>query len=182
MLACSNILFDFVLVIILPFPLSTPLILLSPHPPPFGNRYQSRKRGILEMDLLLSTFAAKQLPLFTKAELQAYDTLLDENDWDIYYWITEEQPIPEDVKDNPIIPMLKEHLKNDQKLIRRMPDLIKAAEKAATAPQSVADEPAAQATESTSLYVGNMPYTARWQDLKDLFQESGMYHVVDPSF
>lgn len=35
--------------------------------------YQSRKRGILETDLILSTFAKKYLPLFTKKELETYD-------------------------------------------------------------------------------------------------------------
>ena len=35
--------------------------------------YQSRKRGILETDLLLSTFAHKYLPTMSKAELHEYD-------------------------------------------------------------------------------------------------------------
>jgi succinate dehydrogenase assembly factor 2 len=45
-------------------------------------------KGILETDLILSTFAKDFLP---KADIQAlkqYDTLLEENDWDIYYWCT----------------------------------------------------------------------------------------------
>ncbi|PGH15301.1 hypothetical protein AJ79_02466 [Helicocarpus griseus UAMH5409] len=52
--------------------------------------YQSRKRGTLESDLLLSTFAAKYLPTMTVEQLQEYDKFLDENDWDIYYWATQE--------------------------------------------------------------------------------------------
>jgi Flavinator of succinate dehydrogenase len=35
--------------------------------------YQSRKRGILETDLLLSTFAHKNLPTMSNAEMQEYD-------------------------------------------------------------------------------------------------------------
>ncbi|KOS20075.1 Succinate dehydrogenase assembly factor 2 [Escovopsis weberi] len=54
--------------------------------------YQSRKRGILESDLLLSTFAAAHLPSMTPAELDQYDRFLDENDWDIYYWATQREP------------------------------------------------------------------------------------------
>jgi succinate dehydrogenase flavin-adding protein (antitoxin of CptAB toxin-antitoxin module) len=53
---------------------------------------QSRKRGILESDLLLSTFAAENLPGMTEAQLSQYDRFLDENDWDIYYWATQEPP------------------------------------------------------------------------------------------
>ena len=50
---------------------------------------QSRKRGTLESDLLLSTFAAENLPTMTKPQLEQYDKFLDENDWDIYYWATQ---------------------------------------------------------------------------------------------
>ncbi|CEO60008.1 Putative Succinate dehydrogenase assembly factor 2, mitochondrial [Penicillium brasilianum] len=59
--------------------------------------YQSRKRGILESDLLLSTFADVYLRTMSHAQLQEYDSFLDENDWDIYYWATQDPPsdIPE---------------------------------------------------------------------------------------
>ncbi|EXJ93231.1 hypothetical protein A1O3_01788 [Capronia epimyces CBS 606.96] len=51
--------------------------------------YQSRKRGTLESDLLLSTFAAENLPSMNRFQLEQYDRFLDENDWDIYYWATQ---------------------------------------------------------------------------------------------
>ncbi|KAI2463471.1 DUF339-domain-containing protein [Annulohypoxylon bovei var. microspora] len=54
--------------------------------------YQSRKRGILETDLLLSTFADAYLPTMTREQMAQYDRFLDENDWDIYYWATQEPP------------------------------------------------------------------------------------------
>lgn len=54
---------------------------------------QSRKRGTLESDLLLSTFADANLATMTMKQLQQYDLFLDENDWDIYYWATQE-PTP----------------------------------------------------------------------------------------
>ncbi|KAH8722508.1 Flavinator of succinate dehydrogenase-domain-containing protein [Phaeosphaeriaceae sp. PMI808] len=52
--------------------------------------YQSRKRGTLESDLLLSTFADTNLATMPPKLLQQYDLFLDENDWDIYYWATQE--------------------------------------------------------------------------------------------
>ncbi|OAX85040.1 hypothetical protein ACJ72_00570 [Emergomyces africanus] len=55
---------------------------------------QSRKRGTLESDLLLSTFASQHLPTMTESQLQEYDKFLDENDWDIYYWATQEAEDP----------------------------------------------------------------------------------------
>ena len=54
---------------------------------------QSRKRGTLESDLLLSTFADANLASMTETQLRQYDLFLDENDWDIYYWATQE-PTP----------------------------------------------------------------------------------------
>lgn len=54
---------------------------------------QSRKRGTLESDLLLSTFADENLGTMSAKQLQQYDLFLDENDWDIYYWVTQE-PTP----------------------------------------------------------------------------------------
>lgn len=58
----------------------------------FANRRidQSRKRGTLESELLMSTFADANLATMTPAQLAQYDLFLDENDWDIYYWATQE--------------------------------------------------------------------------------------------
>lgn len=52
---------------------------------------QSRKRGILESDLLMSTFANTHLYSMTKSQMEQYDRFLDENDWDIYYWATQDE-------------------------------------------------------------------------------------------
>ncbi|SPJ81692.1 related to EMI5 - protein required for transcriptional induction of the early meiotic-specific transcription factor IME1 [Fusarium torulosum] len=55
--------------------------------------YQSRKRGTLESDLLLSTFAAAHLSTLSPELLDQYDRFLDENDWDIYYWATQKEEL-----------------------------------------------------------------------------------------
>ncbi|GBL50060.1 Succinate dehydrogenase assembly factor 2 mitochondrial [Candidozyma auris] len=88
--------------------------------------YQSRKRGILESDLLLSRFAKKYLHKLTYEELDEYDKLLDEPDWDIYYWATQNYdvtPLPEQWKNSKILKMLQEDAQNPGKEILRMPDL-----------------------------------------------------------
>lgn len=41
----------------------------------------------------MSTFANTHLEHMTIAQMQQYDRFLDENDWDIYYWATQE-PTP----------------------------------------------------------------------------------------
>lgn len=88
--------------------------------------YQSRKRGILESDLLLSRFAKKHLETFTMAQLDEYDSLLDEPDWDIYYWATgnyDVTPLPEKWKNSEILKMLQKDATNSEREILRMPDL-----------------------------------------------------------
>ncbi|XP_055696579.1 succinate dehydrogenase assembly factor 2-A, mitochondrial [Lutzomyia longipalpis] len=90
--------------------------------------YQSRKRGMLENDLLLSTFAAKHLGGMTKEQTDIYDRLINgpSNDWDIYYWATERKPIPEEY-DTEIMRLLREHVRNEPREIRsRQPDLAQA--------------------------------------------------------
>lgn len=88
--------------------------------------YQSRKRGILESDLLLSRFAKRYLSGFSQEELDEYDKLLDEPDWDIYYWATKNYdvtPLPDKWKDSKILKLLQEDAKNKEKEILRMPEL-----------------------------------------------------------
>ena len=88
--------------------------------------YQSRKRGILESDLLLSRFAKKYLNKMTQEELDEYDKLLDEADWDIYYWATknfEVTPLPDKWKDSKILKLLQEEAENKERVILRMPEL-----------------------------------------------------------
>ncbi|KAI8380220.1 Flavinator of succinate dehydrogenase-domain-containing protein [Blakeslea trispora] len=85
--------------------------------------YQSRKRGILETDLLLSTFAKGWLPKFSHAQLEEYDRLLDEPDWDIFYWATNKKPVPERWQKSDVLTMITQHAKNEDKKVLRMPDL-----------------------------------------------------------
>lgn len=88
--------------------------------------YQSRKRGILETDLLLSGFSKKYLNQFSEAELDEYDKLLDNLDWDIYYWATRNYdvtPLPEEWKDSKVLQLLQDFSENRQREILRMPNL-----------------------------------------------------------
>ncbi|KAF8636950.1 hypothetical protein AX17_003201 [Amanita inopinata Kibby_2008] len=85
--------------------------------------YQSRKRGTLESDLLLSTFAKEQLGKMDEKELKEYDRLLDEPDWDIYYWSTGKRIPPARWTNSGILQKLQVHARNEGKVVRRMPPL-----------------------------------------------------------
>lgn len=49
---------------------------------------RSWRRGTREMDLILGPFAEAELAAMDAASLDAYERLLDENDQDLYPWIT----------------------------------------------------------------------------------------------
>ncbi|XP_063892644.1 succinate dehydrogenase assembly factor 2-B, mitochondrial [Helicoverpa armigera] len=86
--------------------------------------YQSRKRGMLENDLLLSTFAKKYLDSLTEEQTIMYDRLINtvSNDWDLFYWMVEKQPTPKEY-DNVIMDMLKKHAKNEDRVALKQPNL-----------------------------------------------------------
>lgn len=59
-------------------------------------RMRSMRRGIKEMDLILSRFAESRLADLDEPGLAAYDALLSENDQDLYQWVTGQVAPPEE--------------------------------------------------------------------------------------
>ena len=55
---------------------------------------RSMRRGIKEMDLILSAFAHGHLRGLDAAGLDLYDQLLEENDHDLYSWINGQVAAP----------------------------------------------------------------------------------------
>nr|WP_217359299.1 succinate dehydrogenase assembly factor 2 [Ruegeria arenilitoris] len=49
---------------------------------------RSMRRGIKEMDLILSAYAERNLKKMDAAGLDLYDAMLHENDQDLYQWVT----------------------------------------------------------------------------------------------
>ena len=59
-------------------------------------KFRSWHRGMREMDLLIGRFADRNLDVFSERQLDLFETLLHETDPDLYDWITERQPIPQE--------------------------------------------------------------------------------------
>lgn len=55
---------------------------------------RSWRRGTREMDLILGPFADRHLAGLSAADLVLYDQLLEENDQDLYQWLTGQQEPP----------------------------------------------------------------------------------------
>ena len=55
---------------------------------------RSMRRGTKEMDILLMRYAAARLESMDGPGLDAYEALLDENDQDLYQWISGQAEAP----------------------------------------------------------------------------------------
>lgn len=57
-------------------------------------KMRSMRRGIKEMDLILTAYADARLARMDGAMLDLYDALLNENDQDLYQWVTGQVAAP----------------------------------------------------------------------------------------
>ncbi len=62
-------------------------------------RMRSMRRGIKEMDMILSAFADHALAEMQDGDLDVYETLLGENDHDIYAWVSGRDMPPDHYKE-----------------------------------------------------------------------------------
>jgi len=67
--------------------------------------YQSGHRGTKESDLLLGAFAAEHLSRFGAEALDCYESLLEENDGDLFDWMTG-RAVPPAEKMNDVLRLL----------------------------------------------------------------------------
>ena len=58
--------------------------------------YKSWHRGCKETDLILGGFSQKYLKGFTDEELDLYESFINEDDWDIYAWLTQNKTFPQE--------------------------------------------------------------------------------------
>jgi len=56
---------------------------------------RSMRRGTKEMDILLMRFAEAHLAGLSSSELDLYEAFLEENDQDLYIWISGQDAAPE---------------------------------------------------------------------------------------
>ena len=60
---------------------------------------RSMRRGIKEMDIILSRYAELRLEDLEPAALDRYDALLSENDQDLYQWVSGQITPPDEWRD-----------------------------------------------------------------------------------
>lgn len=58
-------------------------------------KMRSMRRGIKEMDIILSAYADRELHQMSSSKLDLYDALLHEADQDLYQWVTGQVAAPD---------------------------------------------------------------------------------------
>ena len=69
--------------------------------------YRSKQRGWLEVDLLLGSFATQFIPTMSQEELDDYELILNQETLDIFNFIIERDPLPEELK-TPVMQQLQD--------------------------------------------------------------------------
>uniref|UniRef100_A0A1I7XML5 Succinate dehydrogenase assembly factor 2, mitochondrial n=1 Tax=Heterorhabditis bacteriophora TaxID=37862 RepID=A0A1I7XML5_HETBA len=72
--------------------------------------YQSKKRGILENDILLGEFAEQNLATMNRSDLESYDQLIngEHMEWDLFYYLSNKKTPPVAVKECTVYQMIKQ--------------------------------------------------------------------------
>lgn len=72
--------------------------------------FRSWHRGTREIDLLLGRFADENIPNFDAEQLRQYEELLQNNDPDLYNWITGKEEPPANVMTDVLKIIMSYHL------------------------------------------------------------------------
>lgn len=69
--------------------------------------YKSCYRGSKETDLIIGRFAKENITKMNDKELQDFEDILELPDGDIYDWYTAKKPIPNDLKSDMLLKLMK---------------------------------------------------------------------------
>ncbi|MDR0483742.1 MAG: succinate dehydrogenase assembly factor 2 [Alphaproteobacteria bacterium] len=75
---------------------------------------RAKRRGLIELDLLLGYVADKYLLTMNEAQVERFKTLLSQEDSHIFKWVMGKEPIPKEF-DNDIWEMVKSFDSTDEK-------------------------------------------------------------------
>jgi antitoxin CptB len=80
-------------------------------------RFRAWRRGFREADLILGPFADAHVQTMTEEELSAFEKLLEENDHDLYAWLTGKAEPPAESQ-SPVLEALQRFVVEQGAVIR----------------------------------------------------------------
>ncbi|PNH04084.1 Succinate dehydrogenase assembly factor 2, mitochondrial [Tetrabaena socialis] len=72
--------------------------------------YRSKQRGFLELDLLMGLWAESNIPQMGKDDLFHMSQVLDEENPDLFKWLTGQLPAPDHMTGNPVFVAIRGHV------------------------------------------------------------------------
>ncbi len=72
--------------------------------------YQSWYRGCKETDKIVGGYAKKHIESFSDKELDELEQILEQNDNDIYDWLSNKKPTPEFINKNSVFEKLRGYI------------------------------------------------------------------------
>ena len=69
--------------------------------------YKSCYRGSKETDLIIGQFAKKNIAQMSDKDLEDFDIFLELSDGDIYDWYTGKKPVPNELKSDILLKLMK---------------------------------------------------------------------------
>ena len=76
-------------------------------------KFRSWHRGTREMDLLMGSFADRNLAEFDKQHLDRYEAILEYSDPDLYNWITGREDAPSNLINDVLEKLINHKIKED---------------------------------------------------------------------
>lgn len=72
--------------------------------------YHSKMRGWLELDLIMGTFAERYLATLPEQDLADYAKILDEENPDLFKWVSGQDAVPDHLKELGVVQLLLKHV------------------------------------------------------------------------
>eukprot|EP01023_Acetabularia_acetabulum_P049227 TRINITY_DN5247_c0_g2_i1.p1 TRINITY_DN5247_c0_g2~~TRINITY_DN5247_c0_g2_i1.p1 ORF type:complete len:198 (+),score=26.98 TRINITY_DN5247_c0_g2_i1:28-621(+) len=72
--------------------------------------YRSKQRGLLELDILMGNWVQQQIHQMDKQNLQQLDQVLNQENPDLWKWLTGQVVAPDEMEDNPVFRSMKLHV------------------------------------------------------------------------
>lgn len=69
-------------------------------------RFRAWRRGFREHDFIMGAFADQHAAALDDAGLEEFQRLLDLPDWDVYYWLIGQRPVPPE-HDGPVFRLIQ---------------------------------------------------------------------------
>ena len=74
--------------------------------------YRSRQRGLLELDVIVGSFAEKYLSKFSEEQVEEFENVLATESPDLYKLLNGQMETPEELKNNSVFAQLLNHVHN----------------------------------------------------------------------